>query len=203
MQITEHSLRENSTVMGTGDAVGVQRTKVKTATERRWLIVRVLPNTERKCLERLQKLNYEVFLAAQERICLWKNGDRIKRKKKMQVIITQILFVHITKEEENELILLPFIKSYLLDRAKTIGNMHAEITDAEMDKLKQIVGQTEEVKFADRMYKVGEEICVILGGCKVKANVIHIFGDNSSYIGVRIKALGCAYIKISRNSIIE
>lgn len=202
MQTIKHSLGENATVMGTGDAVGVQRAEVKSATERRWLIVRVLPNTEMKCWERLQKLNYEVFLAAQEKMCLWKNGDRIKRRKKIQVIITQFLFVHITKEEEKELILLPFIKSYLLDRAKTIGNVRAVISDEEMDKLKNIVGQTEEVKFTDRMYKVGEEITVFLGGCKCKANVIHLFGDNSSYIGVRINALGCAYIKIPQNSII-
>ena len=84
---------------------------------RKWLVACVAPNTEKVSRDRLLALGYEAFVASQEEVRLYKNGDRKKRKKVERVVITQYVFLHVTEQERRQVVELPYIKYFLLDRS--------------------------------------------------------------------------------------
>ena len=191
-----------TTVVGTGDAVGLPKISQGRvgSCKRKWLIARVQPNTEKSSCLKLQNLNYEGFAVTQEETVFWKNGERRKKKKIQRVIITQFIFVHVTEKEREKLLTHHFIKGFLINRA-TSGELRtfAELSDQEIERLKHLTSQSEyPVKFTPSQFEMGEEVTLQLGNSIYTANVFRILGENSTCIGVRVKALGCAYIEVPK-----
>ena len=192
--------------MGTGGAVGVPKSDEKggAGAQRRWLIARVQPNTEKKSCERLTALNYEAFVATQEETGYWKNGTRKKKKKIQRVVITQFVFVHVTQQEQREIVALPFIKGYLLNRAVSSTWAYAELSNAEVERLKLLLRQaTYPVEFISSGFKIGEEVQVELGSFTYPASVVRIVGDANPRIGIQLQTLGCAYIEVAPHQIVK
>lgn len=184
-------------VIGTGDAVGGQEESEGQPQKRMWLVARVLPNTEKASRDKLVKLGYQVFLASQKETRFWKNGVRVKKKVVERVIITQYIFVHVTMKEREHLITLPFIKSFLKDSASSGSIGFAIIPDQEMQQLIHILSQNEEpVNFISSGFKVGEQVRVNFGSCEYQGLIVKIRNDAKAYIGVRVRELGCAYLRM-------
>ncbi len=195
------SINPNITpVVGTGGAVGVPKSKNSQSDPavRKWLIARVLPNTEKSSCQKLLSLDYEAFAVTQEEVRFWKNGERKKKKKIQRVIITQYIFVHVNDWEREKLLSLMFVKGYMLNRATSSElRQYAVLTDEEVLRLKSLTGQGDyPVSFVPSGFKVGQEVSIHLGNYNYTANIIRIQGRNAMCIGVRVKELGCAYIEV-------
>ena len=189
-------------VVGTGDAVGVPRPDENDPEIRKWLIARVLPNTEKSSRDKLQQLGYEVFLASQKEIRYWKNGNRVKKKEVERVVITQYLFLHVNQKERQEVIALPYIRAFLKDSAAADRLEFATISDTEMQILRFMHSQNEEaVKFLSQGFRVGEEVDVHLGSFEYNAFIVRLPNERSTYVGVHVNQLGCAYIRIPMQSV--
>jgi len=189
--------------MGTGGAVGVSEASEK---GRKWFIARVSPNTEKSSRDRLQTMGYDAFVASQEEIRFYKNGDRKKPKKKKveRVVITQYVFVRITEMERRRLVEEPFIRHFLIDRSFA-DRTFATVSDEQMHQLKQMLGHQDcQVQFAAADYTIGEEVTVKgFGSIEYTGHVVRLRGDKTSYIGVRIDALGCAYLEIDPKKLVK
>ena len=176
-----------TTAMGAGDAVGV----------RHWFVACVKPNTEKASRDRLTQMGYETFVATQEEVKFWKNGERKKRKKVERVVITQYVFVHVTEKERLEIVQQPFIRFFMMDRSKEKRSI-ATISEQEMESLKLMLGKADStVLFASAGYTIGEEVIAHFGNYDYKARIVRIFGDKTPYVGVRLESLGCAYMEMS------
>ena len=186
-------------VMGTGDAVGVPEDAEKPVVEpsRYWFIARVSPNTEKSTRSKLQALGYEVFVASQQELRYWKNGTRLKKKKIERVVITQYVFLHISKKERENIIRYSFVKEFMKNKAAQDKMEFAQMSDDDMAYLMQMFGQTDcPVLFDTTNYTIGEKVSLHLGSYDYTARVVRKRGDNTTYYGIRISELGCAYIEV-------
>ena len=170
---------------------------------RQWLIARVAPNTEKACRERLVDLGYDVFVASQEEIRIYKNGERKKRKKIERVVITQYVFLHLTEQERRVVVALPFIKAFLINRSSE-QRAFATVSDEQMRQLKKMLGQSEHnVQFITSGFSLGDEVIVMnLGSNDYTGRIVRVPGDKSTYVGVRLNELGCAYLEISPENLL-
>jgi transcription antitermination factor NusG len=165
---------------------------------RQWLVARVAPNTEKASRERLIELGYDAFVASQQEIRIYKNGNRKKRKKIERVVITQYVFLHLTEQERRTVVTLPFVKAFLINRSSE-QRTFATVSDEQIRRLKRMLGQSEQtVQFITSGFSLGEEVIVMnLGNNDYTGRIVRVPGDNSTYVGVRLDTLGCAYLEIS------
>ena len=187
---------EITTAMGAGDAVGVSESPHPAP--RHWFVACVRPNTEKASRERLEQLGYEAFVATQEEVKFWKNGDRRKRKKVERVVITQYIFVKVTEKERMDIVKLPFIRFFLMDRSCEKRTL-ATVSDREMNHLKVLLGKASAaVMFATAGFSIGEEVRVTgMGNYEYTGHIVRLSGDHADYVGVRLNVLGCAYVEVS------
>jgi hypothetical protein len=204
-----------TTVMGTGDAEGFSQTKETPAetvyeapaetadslpsvkNPRYWMIARVAPNTERSSAAKLNDLGYEVFVAAQKELRIWKNGLRNKKKWVERVVITQYIFLHITKKQREEVIRYSFVKAFMKDSAAKDRTAFAVVPDSEMASLTAMFGQSDyPVAFAPSDFQIGQEVTLSFGSSDHTAKIVRKKGDDSAYFGIRINELGCAYMEV-------
>ena len=186
-------------VMGTGEAAGVSEDAEISAQEspKYWFIARVSPNTEKSTRTKLQDLGYEVFVASQPELRFWRNGPRVKKRKIEKVVITQYIFLHISKKERETLIRYSFIKEFMKNKASQEKTSFALMTDKEMECLIQMFSQSEHSVLFDAVgYTIGEEVRLHFGSFDYTARVVRKHGDNTTYYGVRISELGCAYMEV-------
>ena len=110
-----------------GDAVGVDKKK--------WFVAIVNNNTELSSARKLGNLGYETFVPIQEIISDF-NGKRRKRKK---VVISMLLFVHVSEQERKQIVNLPFVKRFMTNVSgqKDSFGKHpiATIPNEQMDQL--------------------------------------------------------------------
>jgi transcription antitermination factor NusG len=165
---------------------------------RQWLVARVAPNTEKASRERLIELGYDAFVASQQEIRIYKNGNRKKRKKIERVVITQYVFLHLTEQERRTVVTLPFVKAFLIN-CSSEQRTFATVSDEQIRRLKRMLGQSEQtVQFITSGFTLGEEVIVMnLGNNDYTGRIVRVPGDNSTYVGVRLDTLGCAYLEIS------
>ena len=165
---------------------------------RQWLVARVAPNTEKASRERLIELGYDAFVASQQEIRIYKNGNRKKRKKIERVVITQYVFLHLTEQERRTVVALPFVKAFLINRSSE-QRTFATVSDEQIRRLKRMLGQSEQaVQFMTSGFTLGDEVVVMnLGNNDYVGRIVRMPGDNSTYVGVRLDTLGCAYLEIS------
>jgi len=165
---------------------------------RQWLVARVAPNTEKASRERLIELGYDAFVASQQEIRIYKNGNRKKRKKIERVVITQYVFLHLTEQERRTVVALPFVKAFLINRSSE-QRTFATVSDEQIRRLKRMLGQSEQaVQFMTSGFTLGDEVIVMnLGNNDYAGRIVRVPGDNSTYVGVRLDTLGCAYLEIS------
>lgn len=185
--------------MGTGEAVGVSGAAENPvqSSPKYWFIARVSPNTEKSTRNKLEALGYEVFVATQQELRYWKNGHRLKKKKVERVVITQYVFLHISRRERENLIRYSFIKEFMKNKATQDRRDFALVSDTDMAYLIQMFGQSDHpVLFDTTNFTIGEEVRLHLGTYEYVAHVVRKRGDNTTYYGIRVSELGCAYMEV-------
>ena len=186
-------------VMGTGDAAGVPHGTENSGQKpsKYWFIARVSPNTEKSTRTKLQALGCEVFVASQPELRFWKNGIRQKRRVIEKVVITQYIFLHITRKQREELIRYSFIKEFMKNKASRESSDFALMSDGDMTTLMQMFSQTDHpVLFDTGDYTVGDQVQLHLGSYDYTAHVVRRRGDDNVYYGIRVSELGCAYMEV-------
>ena len=166
---------------------------------RHWFIAFVGQNAEKSSRDQLQRLGYEAFVASQKEERRWKNGT----KKVVEAVkITTVVFVHATEEERRQIVNLPFIKSFMVNKAATPGKYGAHpiavVSDQEIETLKFMLYRAESpVLFAPIITK-GDHVRVVRGAMTgLEGQIVEIRDDATKCVGVNIGILGSALVHIS------
>ena len=174
--------------------------------ERFWYVAFVMPRSEKKACEALTREAVEAYVPTQWRVHLWRNG---RRKKIEQVLIPGIVFVKITHHQIEEVRKAPYVYSYMMDPAKR-DNKYGEktfaiIPEAEMKLLQSMVAQEEyEVAFESTHFTIGEHVRILgFDTFGDTAQVVKLPGKKSTYVGVRVGFLGCAYMEVPSARIVK
>ena len=196
MCASEIPTENSTTAQGAGGAVGVS--------SRHWYVAFVGHNAEKRSRDILVRLGYEAYAATQEEIHHWKNG---KDKKIEVVVITQIVFVHCTEQERKEVVNLPFIRYFMVNKAGKSnpygGRPITIIPDDQMQKLQFMLYYADSpVQFVSAPVRVGDNIRVIRGDMKgLEGEVVELKGSEERYLGIRLNMLGCALLHISQTDV--
>lgn len=177
------------------DAVGIPR----------WYVAYVGTRAEKAVRDRLVSLGYEAYAATQWEIHVWRNG---RKKKVERPVITQYVFIRLTEQQRTEILTMPEIHYFLVNRAGATNaygrHLPAVIPDSQMRMLQRMLGQSESaVRFATSGFSIGDTVRVLGWGDNLKGQVVCIPGDHARYIGIRIDQLGCAYMEISPDLLLK
>lgn len=177
------------------DAVGIPR----------WYVAYVGTRAEKAVRDRLVSLGYEAYAATQWEIHVWRNG---RKKKVERPVITQYVFIRLTEQQRTEILVMPEIHYFLVNRAGATNaygrHLPAVIPDSQMRMLQRMLGQSESaVRFATSGFSIGDTVRVLGWGDNLKGQVVCIPGDHARYIGIRIDQLGCAYMEISPDLLLK
>ncbi len=176
------------------DAVGMPN--------RQWFVAIVGRNTEKACRERLSALGYESYVATQMETRVWRTGQK---KQVERVLISNILFIHVTERERLEIVKLPYINYFLTDKAGHTNDFGrhplAVIPDSQMDMLRFMLYHADSpVSFTSEPLRLGDHIRVVRGqltGCEG-----YVAKDgNQTHLVVRIDFLGSAQVSISSDDL--
>lgn len=189
-RITDWGNPVDATVpLGVDDAVGVPEAK--------WFVAIVNSRHEKSVAESLLNLKVECYVATQKEMRVWKNG---KRKLIDRVVIPSMVFVKCSELERRNIVGLPFINRFMVNRAAQTNGMNkpvAVIGDAEIAKLKFMLGQTERpVEFVPDVYKVRDVVRVVRGNFQGLTGEILSNSDGTHDLLVGISMLGGARILI-------
>lgn len=192
---TDKDLQMVATVpSGVDGAVGVP--------ERKWFVAIVNARHERVVADKLIALNIESYVATQRELRVWKNG----RKKYIdRVIIPSLVFVRCTELQRIEIVKLPFIFRFLVNRTSETGKLSkpvAVIRNQEIEKLKFMLGQSDyPVDFEPVHYKVNDTVRVIRGSLVGLVGEVVKASDGTTTLTVVIDQLGCAKVSIEPTDI--
>lgn len=133
------------------DAVGVP--------DARWYAAIVNARHEKSVSGKLDGLGIENYVATQKELHIWKYG---KRRMIDRIVIPSIVFVHCTEKERRNIVNLPFIYRFMVNRSSDSGKLGkpvAVISDAEINKLKFMLGQSDyPVEFLPTIFKVNDNV---------------------------------------------
>ncbi|MBD5308343.1 MAG: UpxY family transcription antiterminator [Bacteroides sp.] len=187
---------KTTVLSGVDDAVGVPDAK--------WFVAIVNSRHEKSVAESLQNLNVECYVATQKEMRVWKNG---KRKIIDRVVIPSMVFVKCTEKDRKEIVGLPFINRFMVNRAAETGGMNkpvAVIGDSEIAKLKFMLGQTERpVEFVPSAYKVKDRVRVVRGSFQGLTGEILTNSDRTHDLLVGIAMLGGARMLIDPIDVVK
>lgn len=166
---------------------------------RKWFVAIVNNKSEKKVQENLSKLNYESFVATQLVYRIWKNGRRAKVDK---VILPSLVFVKCTEQERKEIVALPYINRFMMNRARVVNESSlakplAVIPQKQIDTLRFMLGQSNTpIEFSETPYKVNDKIRIIRGDLKGLEGEVIKTHDGKSELIVRVDMLGCAKLTV-------
>ena len=172
-------------------------------TQRHWFIAFVGNNQEKSAAHRLEGMGYEVYLPVQEVISVWKDG---RRKLRERIVLPNLLFVRLTELERKEVVALPFVKRFMVDRAGETDayNRHplAVIPDGQMERFKFMLGQNElEVSMEPLTLKIGDAVRIIRGSLVGLEGHVYQSNAGKSYVAVKLDFLGCAIAEVALSDI--
>ena len=172
------------------DAVGMPN--------RQWFVAIVGRNTEKACRERLAALGYEAYVATQLETRVWRTGQK---KQVERVLISNLIFIHVTERERLEIVKLPYINYFLTDKAGRTNDFGrhplAVIPDSQMDMLRFMLYHAESpVTFTSEPLRLGDRIRVVRGQLAGCEGCVAMEG-NQTHLVVRIDFLGSAQVTIS------
>lgn len=198
---------KSTTVTHTDGAVGVKKTPNNT---KHWYIAIVNNNSEKLCCERLQariasqpegEKDYEVYVAAQKEMRIWRNG---RRKLVERIIFPALVFIRCTDlVRRKEIVFLPYIKRFMVNIAGSPENGHrpvAIIPDQQMRSLIRMVSDAEsDITIDSRPLRRGEKVRVNGGKLMGLEGYVVQTPDNSASLVIDIGILGSARVNISRD----
>lgn len=172
------------------DAVGVKKSY--------WFVAIVNHNAEKKAAERLTQLKINHYLPVQSEYRVWKNG---RKSKVDRVVIPSTIFIYCTELQRREIVGLPFINRFMVNKAgTTYGYSHrpvAIIPDKQIEILKFMLGNSETpVTITPTNWKRGDKVRVIRGKLKGLEGEVMDFSRNETELLVGLDFFGCAKLTI-------
>lgn len=170
-----------------------------------WFIAIVSPRAEKKIRDNLLKKNIEAYAAVRTEQHIWRRNER---KAVDRVVIPCVVFIRTVKTEleslRKEYNLLHFMRDVARKQENGMSQF-AIVTDKEIATLQAMLRQDEfEVAFAPSQFTLGEHVRILdFNLVDDFAQVVHIPTDNKSYVGLRIKGLGCAYMQVPLARIVK
>lgn len=179
-----------------GDAVGVQR--------RHWYVAIVNNNTEKSCGSKISKMGYDAYVPMQREAREFRPG---RRKTVDRVVIPSRVFVHCTERERlKEIVTLPYIKRFMVDRALAANGFGSHpvaiVPDSEIEKLRFIlVNSDNAVTIESRPLRLGDKVRVTRGKLMgLEGNILRR-NDGETDLLVQLNILGCARVAVSRDDL--
>lgn len=174
------------------DAVGVPK--------KHWFVAIVNNNSEKTYGEKLSKLGYESYVPIQRETHHWRNG---KVKTIDRVVLPTIVFVRATElERRKEVVTLPFIKRFMLDKALKVNEHYsapiAIIPDNQIEQLRfMLENSAAPVSIEAMPLHLGDKVRVIKGSLLgLEGNIIRC-NDGETCIVIQLDCFGCAKMKVS------
>lgn len=178
-----------SALTGVDGAVGVSDAK--------WFVAIVNSRHEKSVAEKLLEINIESYVAAQKEMRLWRNG---RRKIIDRVVIPSVVFVKCSEVKRRKIVALPYINRFMVNRtvdAKGLNKPVAIITEAEMQKLKFMLGQSDyPIEFVPTVFRAKDNVRVIRGSLCGLEGEIQNNPDGTHSLMVSIAMLGGAVMHI-------
>lgn len=173
-----------------GDAVGLSHAE--------WFVAIVKNNTEKSVSDKLSAAGYESYLPLQEEMHVWKNGRKAKISR---VVIPSVVFVKCTEAERRQIVALPYVSRFMMDRASVDSSSGrkklAVIPDNQIEQLKFMVGNSPNpVRIDDRAYTRGDTVRVIRGSLKGLQGVVNNIDEKNSELVLNIDFIGSARLVI-------
>lgn len=169
-----------------------------------WFVVLVGHNGERAVGRRLGERGYEVYVALQREVRVWRDG---RRREVDRVVIPSVVFVRCGEGERRDVVKVQGVSRFLMNRAGAGGVCPAVVPDVQMDRLRFMLGATDRpVEFVERPLRVGMQVRVVRGSLRgLVGEVVYaaepevgVADDvSSARLLIRLDILGCATVKIS------
>ena len=181
----------------TDDAVGVDVGQ--------WHVAWVNSRSEKKVRDNLLSNNIEAYVAVRRELHTWRRNEK---RVVERVLIPCIVFVKAQKSMFNTLLLNYGINSFMKDPARGKGSRgvpYAIINEKEMALLKSMVSQDQfEVSFENSDFSLGEHVRILgFEAFEETAQIVRLSKNRTTYVGVRVGFLGCAYMEVPREKIIK
>lgn len=174
---------------GVDGAVGVPN--------RKWFVAIVNARHEKVVANKLNATGIEAYVATQKELRVWNNG---RRKIIDRVIIPSLVFVKCTEQQRREIVTLPFVFRFMINRAADTGSLNkpvAIIPEKEIDKLKFMLGQSDSpVEFVPTVFHINETVRVIRGNLLGLEGEIRENSDGTHMLVVGLSLLGGATVHI-------
>lgn len=179
----------------TDGAVGISATH--------WFIAIVNNNSEKNCQEKLSKFGFECYVPVQTETQIRPNG----RKKKIdRIVFPAMIFIRTTEKDRKEVVNLPFIKRFMVDRAGNTNkfNKHpiAIIPDSQINQLRFMLENADQpVDISPMSFNFGDRVRVVRGKLQGLEGHIARTPEGKSKIVISLECLGCASVEIDRCSL--
>lgn len=175
--------------LGVDDAVGVSNAK--------WFVAIVNSRHEKSVSEKLRQIGIDSYVATQTEVRVWANG---RRKTVESVVISSMVFVHCTEEQRRQIVTLPYINRFLVNRSANSAGLDKQvaiISEAEMAKLKFMLGNsTSPVEFIPTEYRIHDNVRVVRGKLRGLEGEIRKTADGTHKLVVSLSLLGGASVFI-------
>lgn len=182
-------LLKDRRLSGIGDAVGVNMKK--------WFVAIVNNNTELSTSKKINSLGYETFVPQQNLLSIIDG----KRKIRKRVVISTLLFVHVTEQERREIVNLPFVKRFMTDISgkKDSFGRHpiAVIPDSQIQQFRSLLEKSEnEVRIESWPKNLGSKVLIVDGTLKGLSGRVTHSSNGKSFFIIQLDVLGCARVQI-------
>lgn len=164
-------------------------TNIHHTDKRTWLVAYTKMHHEKKIQERLTTMGIQSFLPIHTVTRQW--SDR--KKKVDRVLISMMIFVYVSPQEQLQVLQLPSVLRYMVLRGE---HTPAVIPTYQMDSFRLMVEKsTAPVNFDTACMQIGQEVRVVEGPLTgLTGTLVNIKGKSS--IAIRIDRVGCAMVEI-------
>ncbi len=171
-------------------AVGVARSY--------WFVAIVNHNSEKQSSEKLSKMGVVNYLPTQTEIRVWRNG---RKSKVDRIVIPSTIFIYCTEQRRKEIVGLPFISRFMINKAGSIKNSTnrplAIIPGNEIERLKFMLGQSDiPVEITEKPFKAGDKVRVIRGHLAGLEGEVLDMNNAKSELIVALDFIGCSKLSI-------
>ena len=172
-----------------------------------WFVIWVKARAEKSVRDNLLREGFEAFTATRQEIHTWRRGERRKVEK---VLIPSIVFVRMQQQDRLAVERILNVNSLMRDPARKKEGVSswdtlARINDYDMRLFQQMLMQEDaEVNFTSTDFVIGDYVRIKgFNEAHNKAQIVRIFDDSKTYVGLRVSFLGCAYMQLPLNRIVK
>ena len=170
-----------------------------------WYVLWVNSRAEKSVRDALIGKGFQAFVATRKEVHKWRRGER---RKVERVLIPSIVFVRMDKSDRKTIEDCQGVCSIMSDPARKKSGVSswdtlARVSPEEMLFFQQMLTQEgAPVNFAPSDLVVGDYVRIKdFDEAHSKAQIVRIYGDNKTYVGLRVSFLGCAYMQVPLNRI--